>query len=88
MRAEAVEVKPDGRLGPPPGQRQQVPHAPPKQDGDQETHKLIVTGLPAAIERPKTSAIVIDWSASLSSGTLRGRRPSKRAGQSGFSPAA
>jgi alpha-2-macroglobulin-like protein len=37
-------------------------------------HSLVLTGLAADIERPKTSAIVIAWRADLDQGVLRGRR--------------
>ena len=44
------------------------------QSSDMQTHAVMLDGLALDLERAKTSAIVIDWSASLSSGLLRGKR--------------
>lgn len=44
------------------------------QTTDQQTHRIVVAGLPTDIERAQTAAVVIAWSADLAAGQLRGRR--------------
>jgi A-macroglobulin complement component/alpha-2-macroglobulin family protein/MG2 domain-containing protein/A-macroglobulin receptor len=45
-----------------------------EQSEDSKAHTLVLTGLPADLDRAKTGAIVIQWSIKLAQGELRGKR--------------
>ncbi len=44
------------------------------QIGELQTHRLVLSGLPADLERARTAALVVDWAAALPDGSLRGKR--------------
>ncbi len=40
----------------------------------EQTHRVVVAGLPADIERAQTAAVILQWTAELAAGELRGKR--------------